>query len=67
VSPLHNFVNDHRGLVDLAAAAFAGVAAVSFLQALATVITILAGLGSLSLVGMRWYDRYKYGHGGKAE
>jgi hypothetical protein len=47
--------------VDAIAIALGGVAVFSLLQTLAVIVTILAGLGSLSLVGLRWYDRLKYG------
>lgn len=40
---------------------FAGVSAVSFLSELALVITILAGLASISLAALRWHDRIKFG------
>lgn len=58
---MHAFLNEHQRLVDAAAWLCAGVAAVSLLQQLAFIVTILAGMGSLSLVGMRWYDRLKHG------
>ena len=64
---MSHFVNEHQRLVDLAAWLCAGVAAVSFLQEIALTVTILAGLASLSLAALRWHDRIKYGHGGKAE
>lgn len=47
--------------VDGLALLFAGVSAVSLLSQLALVVTILAGLGSLSLVALRWHDRIKFG------
>jgi hypothetical protein len=56
-----SYLHDHRGVIDLVAAGLAGIATISFLQGLALVVTILAGLGSLSLAGMRGYDRIKYG------
>jgi hypothetical protein len=46
-----------KGWVDLSAASLAGLAVFSVLQQIAVIVTILAGLGSLSLVGLRWYDR----------
>ena len=47
--------------VDAIAFLLAGVSVASFLSQLAVVVTILAGLGSLSLVALRWFDRWKYG------
>jgi len=58
-----NSLHENRHLIDWLAWAFAGVSVYGFLQGFALVVTILAGLGSLSLVGMRWYDRRKYGPG----
>lgn len=58
---IHHLLNGNRAAVDVLAAVFAGVAIFSFLQTLALVVTIFAGVGSLSLVGLRWYDRVKYG------
>lgn len=46
---------------DVGAWAFAGVAIGSWLQGVALLVTILAGLGSLSLVALRWYVWFKYG------
>ena len=40
---------------------FAGVSAVSLLQDVAVVVTILAGLVSIILGGIRVYDRIRYG------
>lgn len=57
---MHEFLNAHRGLVDSAAAALFGLAAVnSILQTLAWGVTILSGLGSLSLVYLRWHRELK--------
>jgi hypothetical protein len=62
----HHFLNEHRGLTDLATFLCAGVAVVSLSQA-ALVVSIIAGLVSIILGGIRVHDRMKYGHGGKAE
>jgi hypothetical protein len=39
------------------------MAAFSFWQGVALAVTILAGLGSLSLIILRWHDRLRYGPG----
>jgi uncharacterized membrane protein (Fun14 family) len=46
---------------DVGAWALAGVAIGSWLQGVALIVTILAGLASLSLALLRWHDRIKYG------
>jgi hypothetical protein len=51
--------------MDFAAFLLAGVAGVSWLQDVAFIVTIMAGLGSLSLVGMRWHDRIANGKAGE--
>ena len=57
---LHHFLNEHRGVVDAAAAALFGIAALNtLLQTLALTVTILSGVGSLSLVYLRWSDHRK--------
>lgn len=64
---LHDFLNQHQRVVDFLAWTLAGVTVGSLLSQIAVVVTIMAGLGSLSLVALRWHDRIKYGHGGKPE
>jgi site-specific recombinase len=59
---LHN----HR-LLDTAAWGMAAIAGVSFWQHFALGVTILVGLGSLSLIILRWHDRLKYGPLGDRE
>lgn len=56
---IHDYLNAHRGLIDSAAAALAGVAWISLLQGVALVVTILSGLGSLSLVWLRWRNHMR--------
>jgi hypothetical protein len=51
----------HRHAQDWVAGVFAAVGAVSFWQGVSLTVTILAGLGSLSLIGLRWYVVIKYG------
>ena len=63
---MHDFLNAHRGLIDLTTISLAGVAAVSLAQ-LALVVTIIAGLASISLAALRWHDRIKYGPKGAKE
>lgn len=58
------FLNDHRGLTDLFTFLCAGIAVVSLTQA-ALVVSIMAGLISVVLGGIRLHDRVKYGPGGK--
>jgi hypothetical protein len=60
----HQFLNDHRGLVDLLTFLCAGVAAISLAQ-LALTVSIIAGIASISLAGLRWHDRIRYGPRGK--
>ena len=52
---------DHRHFLDSLAWVLGGLAVFGFWQGVALGITILAGLGSLSLVALRWHDRIKYG------
>jgi hypothetical protein len=59
---IHPYLNALRHWIDATAFFLAGAAVVSLLQQLAVIVTILAGLGSLSLVALRWHDRLKYGH-----
>jgi hypothetical protein len=54
-------VSDQHRLIDSLAVIFAGVAGVAFWQHVALAVTILAGLGSLSLIALRWHDRIRYG------
>ena len=42
---------------------FAGIAAFSFWQGFALAVTILAGLASLILAGIKIHDRWRYGPG----
>lgn len=51
----------HHPFSDWLAGAFASVALVSFWQGVSLTVTILAGVGSLSLIALRWHDRIKYG------
>ena len=46
---------------DWLAGGFAAIAGVSFWQGVSLAVTIAAGLGSLSLILLRWHDRIKYG------
>lgn len=52
-----------KGWVDALALLSAGVTVASLLTQLAVIVTILAGLASLSLAALRWHDRIKYGPG----
>lgn len=61
----HQFLNEHQRIVDFLAVSLAGVAVGTVLSQLAVIVTILAGLGSLSLVVLRWHDRIKYGKAGE--
>jgi hypothetical protein len=54
------FLNEHRGLSDLATFLCAGVAVVSLSQA-AVVLTIVSTLIAIVLGGIRIHDRIKYG------
>jgi hypothetical protein len=53
--------HDHHRLLDAIAWALGGLAVFGFWQGVALALTILAALGSLSLVGLRWYVFFKYG------
>jgi hypothetical protein len=59
----HHLSDTAKHWVDGLAFLFAGVTVASFLTQLAVVVTILAGLASLSLAALRWHDRIKYGPG----
>jgi hypothetical protein len=54
-------MNEHRHIVDVIAWVLGGIAVFGFWQGVALALTILAALGSLSLVGLRWYVFFKYG------
>lgn len=58
---LHHFLSEHERLVDVATFLLAGVAVTTLLSEIAVVITILAGLASLTLALIRIHDRVKYG------
>ena len=63
---LHEHLSEGaKRLLDLLAFMFAGVSVIGLLQGVALVVTIGAGLASMSLAGLRWHDRLKYGPGGK--
>lgn len=56
------YFSDHANRwVDALVFLFAGVSAVAFLQGFALIVTIGAGLASISLAALRWHDRIKYG------
>lgn len=57
---MHNLLNEHRGLTDLATFLCAGVAVVSLSQA-ALLLTILSTLIAIILGGIRIHDRLRYG------
>jgi len=54
-------MHEHRHIVDAIAWVLGGLAVFGFWQGVALALTILAALGSLSLVGLRWYVFFKYG------
>jgi hypothetical protein len=54
-------IQDHYRALDLSAAVFAGLAAFSFWQGIALAVTIIAGLLSIALAGIRLHDRVRYG------
>jgi len=58
---LHDFLSQHQRVIDLFAWLLAGVTVGSLLGQIAVIVTIMAGLGSLSLVALRWHDRLRYG------
>jgi hypothetical protein len=58
---IHDLSEPARRAIDTVAASLAGVALFGLLQKIAVVVTILAGIGSISLVALRWYDRLKFG------
>lgn len=58
---LHDFVSAHRGVSDFLAWVLAGVSVAGALSQVAIVVTILSGLGSLSLVWLRWRQHLKGG------
>lgn len=64
---LHDFLSQHQRVVDFLAWTLAGVTVGSLLSQIAVVVTIMAGLGSLSLVALRWHDRLRYGPKGAGE
>lgn len=56
-------IHDVAQHADRWAYALAGLAAVSFWQGFALAVTILAGLASLILAGIKIHDRLRYGPG----
>lgn len=60
----HDWSEGTKRVAEFAAFLCAGVSAVSLSQA-AVVISILAGLVSIVLGGIRIHDRLKYGKGGE--
>jgi hypothetical protein len=62
---IHDLSETAKQWIDASAIMLGGIAVFSLLQTVAVIVTILAGLGSLSLVGLRWYDRVKYGRAGE--
>jgi hypothetical protein len=54
-------MHEHRHIVDAIAWVLGGLAVFGFWQGVALALTILAALGSLSLVALRWYVFFKYG------
>lgn len=62
---LHRLLSEHERLVDLAAWALASVAVMTLLSEIAVVVTILAGLASLTLALIRIHDRIRYGKVGE--
>ena len=54
-------IHDHHRMLDWLAGALALVAGAGFWHGVSVAVTILAGIGSLSLIGLRWHDRIKYG------
>lgn len=61
MNPVHYLSEQAKGAVDIVAITLGGIAVISFLQTIALLVTIAAGIGSLSLVVLRWHDRMKYG------
>jgi hypothetical protein len=57
---MHEMGDSARKLIDFGSFSLAGVAVISLSQA-ALIVTILAGLASLILAGIRVYDRIKFG------
>jgi hypothetical protein len=53
-------IHEHKNLVDCMAALLALIAGISLSQ-LALTLTVIATIGSISLIVLRWHDRIKYG------
>lgn len=62
---MHPVLNEHERIVDAAIFLLAGVAVTTLLSEIAVVVTILAGLASLTLALIRIHDRIRYGKGGE--
>jgi hypothetical protein len=61
---IHQHLSDAANRwLDWLAILFAGVSVVGVINQVAVVVSILAGIGSLSLIALRWFDRIKYGRG----
>lgn len=58
---VHHLSDTAKHWLDGVAILLGGVTVASLLSQLAVIVTILAGLGSLSLVALRWHDRLRYG------
>lgn len=61
MNPLHHLSEQAKHLIDTAAILCGVTAVASLLAQIAVIVTILAGLASLSLAALRWHDRLKYG------
>jgi uncharacterized protein involved in cysteine biosynthesis len=59
----HQFSDAANRWLDWLAILFAGVSAVSLIQGVAVVVTIIAGLVSIVIGGFRIHDRIRYGRG----
>lgn len=60
----HHLSDAANRWLDWIAILFAGVSAVSLIQGVAVVVTIVAGLVSIILGGFRIHDRLRYGRNG---
>lgn len=59
---MHQHLSDTaKHWLDGIAILLGGVTVASFLSQLALIVTIVAGLGSISLVALRWHDRIRFG------
>jgi len=62
---LHDLLSQHQRFIDITIFSLTGVTVGTLLSEVAFVVTILAGLASLTLALIRIHDRIRYGRAGE--